>query len=138
MSLLLMESLSSLSLFSHCLIFSLLFSLVIFHHLVFCILIIPLFQLCVHCIRSLFSLSCVFHFRFIFNSFIFVVRVSLQSSILFSSSASVLMMVALNSPSGMFFTSALLRSLAVTLSGSLIWDGFLHLGTLSKSLSSLC
>ena len=46
------------------------------------------------------------------------------------------MMVALNSPSAVFLKSVLLRSLAVDLLFSFIWDEFLHLGVLSESLTS--
>ena len=59
-----------------------------------------------------------------------------MSFILFSSPISILMIVALNSPSTMLFISVSLRSLAVALSFSFIQDKFLHVCMLSKSLPS--
>ena len=62
-----------------------------------------------------------------------------MSSIVLSSPASILMVVALSSPPGMLLTSAWVRSLAATLSCCFFGDEFLLLGTLSRSLSSsLC
>ena len=59
-----------------------------------------------------------------------------MSSMLFSSPVSILMIVALNSGSGTLLTSVLIRSLVMTFSCSFFRDGFLHLGIMSRSLSS--
>ena len=50
-----------------------------------------------------------------------------MSSILFSGPVSILMIIALNSPSGMLLISIQLRSLAMALSFSFIWNRFLCL-----------
>lgn len=90
-----------------------------------------------HYIESVSNLSyCIFHSWLFFNSFISTVRASLNSSILFSCPVSVLMIIALNSPSNLLFISVSISSLAVTLSYCFIWNEFLHLCILSKSLSS--
>ena len=47
-----------------------------------------------------------------------------------------LIIIALNSSSGMLLISALFRSLSMALSWSFIWNKFLHLGILCKSLPS--
>lgn len=59
-----------------------------------------------------------------------------MSSMLFLSLANVLIIVALKCGAGIFPVS--IRSLAVTFFCSSFWDEFLHLGLLSRSLSSLC
>ena len=66
--------------------------------------------------------------------FISVLRVSLISWILFWSPVSILMIIVFNSLSGMLLISLTLRSLAVTLFCSFIWDKFLCLLILSASL----
>ena len=68
-------------------------------------------------------------------------RDSLVSSILFSNPANILMIVVLNSGSGILLIYVLIRSLAMTSSCSFFWDEFLHLGILPRYLcqeSLLC
>ena len=65
-----------------------------------------------------------------------MVRVSLMSSILSSSSVSILSILAVNYPLGVLFVSVPLISLAIAFSCSFIWDKFLCLGILSMSLPS--
>ena len=93
----------------------------------------------------LFIVSRVFLFSFValfisdyFLTLTSVVRVSLMSSILLSSPVSILMITALNYPSGMLLISVLLRSLALALSCSFICNKFLCLHILSKSAFFLC
>ena len=82
----------------------------------------------------LYSLSVIDSF---YTFFICMVRVSLMFAILFSRQVRILMIVALNSPSGMLLISASLRSLVLALSCTLIWVKFLHLG-ICLSLCLLC
>ena len=65
-----------------------------------------------------------------------MVRDSQMSSVLFSSLLNILKIVVLNSGSGVLFISVSIRSPVMTISCSLFWDEFLHLGILSRSVSS--
>ena len=57
-------------------------------------------------------------------------------SMLFSSPTCIVMIVALNSGSGILCISVSIKFLAVTFSCSFFWGELLHLAILSKSLSS--
>lgn len=137
----LMESLSSLNLFSCCILFFLFFILIIVHYFILWVTtsFLCFFQPAIHLIKPVANLIYyILHLWsfFFFNFFISRVRVSLVFSILFFSPVNILMVVALNSPSDMLFISVSPRSLAVALYYSFMWDKFLHLCILSKSLSS--
>ena len=122
----LMKSLSSLGVFSFCIILLSLFcwawllSITLCYRSLICSLAssIPLF---ITSNLFLISFSELFVSAMLF--LISMLRVSFISSILFSSPVCILVIVALNSLSGILLTSVLLRSLAVALSYSFIWDG---------------
>ena len=59
-------------------------------------------------------------------------------SMLFLSLFSILMIIVLNSGSGILPISVLIRSLDMTFSCPFLGGEFLHLDILSRSLSSLC
>lgn len=126
-------------LMSHSFSFSLPFSFITFHYFVFysTYLFLCFLCLCVHA-STLFQILVIAFFisGWLFsNSFLSAVRTFLLPSIPFSSPVSILLVVSLNSPSGMLFIHTSLRSLAMTYS-CFIQDEFFHLWILSKYLSS--
>ena len=135
----LMESLSSLSLFSCCITLLSLFC----SASLFCVTLSSRSLIHFSSSSLLFIVSNLFLISFIaffisdwyfFNSFISKVRVSLIPFTFFWSPVSILMIIALNSLSGVLLVSVLCRSLLMALSFSLIWDRVLSVLILCKSL----
>lgn len=110
--------------------FSFLFSFIAFLYFVFSDinLFLYVFQPAVHCIKHVSNLTyCTLHLRFFYNSFIYVVGVSLMFSILSQVQVSIFMITDLRSPSVLLLISVLPTSLAMcmSLSCSFIWDKLL-------------
>ena len=114
--------------------FLLLFRFIVFHHSIFCIT--YSFFYFFHPCFIIFNWCHISVIAFSFRSFISVVTNSLVTSIFFSSPASILLIIALNSGSGMLLRSVLIQSFAMTFYCSLFWNEFLILCILSRSLSS--